>query len=207
MSTDHLLRILKPTTLRVCRQNPDRVTIGDMAEARVETGLLDLLTSPVAGVDLPLGAGILPEVLVCHGIAGTAAYVALGDTERKQSGFDWAGTELDLTWKRPGRRGEALIGRARVGARRAMTLNVDVETSSEATGEVIMTGCFQFVAVRDGHALLLEDEMLLFEQPAPEASPETSPTRLSRRVTNAIRSPRATIRRLCSRLRGSGQCP
>ncbi len=172
MSADHLLRILKPAVVRVSRQQPDRASLGDMVEMRVEPGLLDLLTSPVAGSGLPLGAGVLPEFLVCHGIAGTAAGVAIGETGRTHHAFHWTGVGLDLTWRRAAHQGEALVGRARVSEKRAMSLLVAVETASAETGEVIMTGHFQFVPVRDGRALLLEDSMLLFAQPDPEAARE-----------------------------------
>jgi hypothetical protein len=174
-----LLRIPKPTTTQIHRQHPGRLSIGDVAETRVDTGLLSLLTSQEGGSDLPLGAGVLPELLACHGIAGAAACVVLGDTERKQQHINWSGATMDLTWKRSARQGEPLLARAQVSKRRAMSFLIDVETLSAATNEVLMTGQFQFVAVRNGRAVLLEDDMLLFEDPAAIISSETRRTRPS----------------------------
>jgi hypothetical protein len=55
VSTGHLLRILKPTTTKVSRREPGRLTAGDSAEARIESGMLDLLTAPMAVGSIPLG--------------------------------------------------------------------------------------------------------------------------------------------------------
>lgn len=201
MSAGYFLRILKPTTTRVCRQQPGRASIGDTAEARVGSGLIDLLTSPVAGSRLPLGAGILPETLACHAIAGTAAYLAIGDHEKTRHDFEWSGGEVELTWERPARRGESLIGRARVSEMRRLTLDVDVETSSEATGEVITTGQFRFVAVREGRAVRIEDSLLSFEQPAGEAAPDTLPAQPPTGSAGGAGSVRGLLRRLRGRWR------
>jgi acyl-CoA thioesterase FadM len=166
MSADYLLRILKPRTISVRRQTPGRATIGDTAEARLEPGILELLASPMAGGSLPLGAGVLPETMICFSIATTAAWLAVGEHERKRIPFSWLGGELELTWARPARRAEALIGRARLREMHRFTLNVDMETSSAETGEVIMTGQIRFIAVRGGRALRLTDSLLVFEQAA-----------------------------------------
>ena len=201
MSAGYFLRILKPTTTRVCRQQPGRASIGDTAEARLEPGLLDLLASPIAGSSLPFGAGILPETIICHSIAGTAAYLAIGDHEKKRSDFGWSGGDVELTWKRPTRRGEVLIGRARVSELRGMTLRVAVETLSGVTGEVITSGIFGFVAIRDGRAVRLNDSMLLFELPAQE-SPSGMPLADSPEpAVPAARSTRGALRRLYQRWR------
>ena len=201
MSAGYHLRILRPTTTRVSRQQPGRASIGDTAEARGGPGLLDLLTSPVAGGRLPLGAGILPETLACHAIAGAAAYLAIGDDEKTRHDFEWSGGEMELAWQRPARRGEVLIGRARVSEMRRLTLDVDVETSSEATGEVITAGRFRFVAVREGRAVRLEDSMLLFERPAAEAAPDTQPAQPPGGTPGGARSFRGLFRRLRARWR------
>jgi len=160
----YLLRILKPTTISVRRQKPGRATMGDSAEARLEPGILDLLACPGAGSSLPLGAGILPATVVCHSAAATAAYLALGDHERKHKTFDWSGGELEETYARPVRRGEALIGRARLKEMRRFILLVEVETASAETGETLMTGEIRFVAIRGGRALQLRDRLLVFER-------------------------------------------
>jgi len=195
VSTDYLLRILKPTTTRISRHRPGRATMGDSAEALVEPGLLDLLASPVAGASMPLGAGLLPETMTALSIAATAAYLALGDQEREYRPADWAGGELDLTWARPARRGETLIGRARLREMRRFTLHVDVETASADAGDVIMTGEIQFVAVRRGRALRLRDSLLAFEQPALEAVRDRCLARPARRAARALRSLSGALRR------------
>lgn len=53
MADDEILRIVKPIATKVHRQQPDRVSIGDSAEAVLEGAVLDLLASPVAGGNLP----------------------------------------------------------------------------------------------------------------------------------------------------------
>ena len=201
VSAGYFLRILKPTTTRVCRQRPGRAGIGDTAEARLEPGLLDLLTSPVAGSSLPLGADVLPETIICHSIAGTAAYLAIGDHEKERSDFGWTGGDVELTWKRPARRGEVLIGRARVSELRGMTLRVAVETLSEVTGEAITTGSFGFVAMRDGRAARLDDSMLLFELPVQERSSSMGSVDSPEPAVLAARSTRGALRRLYRRWR------
>ncbi len=51
-----------------------------------------------------------------------------------------------------------------------MTLEVEVETTAEAAGDVVLSGRFRFVALHDGHALLLEDDLLLLRPPLQAAS-------------------------------------
>jgi len=205
VSTDHLLRILKPTTTSVRRQRAGRATMGDSAEAVVGPGMLDLLTSPVAGGSMPLGAGILPETIAGLSIAATAAYLALGDEERKHHPFNWAGGELELTWKRAARRGETLVGRARLREMHRFTLDVDVETCSATTGDVLMTGEIRFVGIRDGRAVRLRDSLLAFEQPALEAARERLLVQPARRGGRALRSLCGALRRLCAGSRGAGK--
>ncbi|UCH34537.1 MAG: hypothetical protein JSV65_18770 [Armatimonadota bacterium] len=203
MSTDYLLQILKPTTTKICRQHPGRATIGDTAEALNEPGMLDLLASPVAGGSLPLGAGVLPETMVAFSVGTTAAWLVVGEHEKKPCPFNWLGGELELTWNRPARRGEALIGRARLKEMRRFTLHVDMETSSAQTGEVLMTGEIRFVAVRGGRALRLSDSLLVFEQPTPEAAQDSSPAEPSGRTGSARFSLREALRRLRPGSRGT----
>jgi hypothetical protein len=164
MSTDYLIRLLKPTTISVYRQKPGRATMGDRAEARLEPGILDFLSCRTSAGSLPLGAGILPTTVILHSAAATAAYLALGDHERAHKTFDWSGGELDETYTRPVRLGEALIGRARLKEMRRLVLLVGVETASADTGEKLMTGEIRFVAIRDGRALQLRDRLLVFER-------------------------------------------
>lgn len=173
--------------------------MGDSAEAVVGPGMLDLLTSPVAGGSMPLGAGVLPETIIGLSIAATAAYLALGDHERKHRPLNWAGGELELTWRRAARRGEALVGRARLREMGRHTLNVDVETSSAETGEVLMTGEIRFVGIRDGQAVRLEDSLLAFERPALEAARDKLLAQPSSRVARVLLPLGGALRRLCAR--------
>jgi hypothetical protein len=199
VSTGYLLRILKPTTTRVSRREPGRVTAGDSAEAQIESGMLDLLSSPVAGSSLPLGAGVLPEIILALSAAGTAAYLVLGHHDRDNDTFDWLAAGLALSWRRPVRRGEVLIGRARLRDVRRSTLHLAVETSAAATGEVLMTGELEFVPVREGRALRLSDGMLAFEGPSPEAARTCFSAHTGGRVARLLLALRGALHRLCSR--------
>jgi len=202
VNTRYLLRIPKPVTVRVCRQMPGRASVGDTAEARLEPGLLDLLASPIAGSALPLGAAILPETIICHSIAGTAAYLAIGDHEKRRTDFGWSGGDLELTWNRPARRAEVLIGRARVSELRGMTLRVAVETLSEMGDEVLASGLFGFVAIRDGRAVRLDDGMLLFDQPTQETASDMHVAAAPGTAVPVGPPSAGLLRRLWRRLRG-----
>lgn len=173
--------------------------MGDSAEAVVGPGMLELLTSPVAGGSMPLGAAVLPETMIPFSVATTAACLALGDQERKHHPVYWLGGELELTWMRAARRGETLIGRARLREMRRFTLDVDFEASSAETGEVLMTGEIRFVGIRDGRAVRLEDSLLAFERPALEAPRDKLLAPPSSRVARALLYLGGALRRLCAR--------
>ncbi len=175
------------------------MTAGDSAEAQIESGMLDLLSSPVAGSSLPLGAGVLPEIILALSAAGTAAYLVLGHHDRDNDTFDWLAAGLALSWRRPVRRGEVLIGRARLRDVRRSTLHLAVETSAAATGEVLMTGELEFVPVREGRALRLSDGMLAFEGPSPEAARTCFSAHTGGRVARLLLALRGALHRLCSR--------
>jgi len=199
VSTDYLLRILKPTTLKVSRQQPGRATVGDSAEALVQPGMLNLLTSPAAGSTLPLGAGVLPETMIGLSVAGTASYLALGDQERKHRPFYWLGVGLELAWRRPARKGEGLVGRALLKGIRHYTVHMEVEACSAETGEVIMTGEMEFAAVRGGRAMRLTDSLLAFDQPEVGAQQAEQSLRPPRSGTGALLFLRRVVRCLLAR--------
>ena len=193
---EHILRIIKPIATRVRRQQPDRVSLGDSAEAVLEGSMLDLLSSPVAGGALPVGAGFLPETMTVFAISASAAYLALGEREMGGRMSGWTGGGLEISWVRCARRGEVLVARARVREKRRYTLHVDVETASAASGELLMTGEIQFVAVRGGRAVPITDDMFLFGAARGGGGLRAPSIRALRRIARALRSPRRTIRRL-----------
>lgn len=167
VSSDYLIRVLKPTATCIRRQDPERVSAGDSAQAVFECDMLDLLASPLAGSDLPLGAGVLPETITALSAAGTACYLALGDQEAKGRDFDWLSSGLELTWARSVNRGEQLVGSARLKQCCGAGMRFDVETTSAVTGEPIMSGEIEFVPVRGGRVARLTDGMLVL-RPRPD---------------------------------------
>lgn len=201
MADEYVLRIVKPFATRLLREQPDRVSIGDSAEAVLEGSILDLLSYPVAGGSLPLGAGVLPETMTVWAVSASASYLALGEREMGGRLRGWTGGGFEVSWTRRAHRGEALIGRARVRERRRYTLHVDVETASAASGEVLMTGEIQFVAVQGGRAVPVTDDMFLFDGARGKAALRGSSIRALRRVARALLSPRRTISRLRAAVR------
>jgi len=201
VADDEILRIVKPIATKVHRQQPDRVSIGDSAEAVLEGAVLDLLASPVAGGNLPLGAGVLPETMTVFALSASAAYLALGEREMGGRLPGWAGGGLEISWTRGGRGGETFVGRARVREKRRYTLHVDVETASAASGELLMTGEIQFVAVRGGRAVPITDDMFLFDGARRKAALRGHGVRPLRRLARALLSPRRTLRRLRAAVR------
>lgn len=194
MDSGYILRVIKPTRSKVLRRTPDRASIGDSAEAVLEGDILDLLASPVAGGRMPLGAGFLPQTMAALGVAASAAYLALGESETKNPAFAWTGGEFELSWTRPARRGEALVGRARLREMQRYTLRVDVETASAASGDIIMTGDIRFLAVRGGRALPLAEELLSFDHARLRLPFPDSLARAARRIARVALSPRRTAR-------------
>jgi acyl-CoA thioesterase FadM len=211
VDSGYILRVIKPTRSKVLRRTPDRANIGDSAEAVLEGDILDLLASPVAGGKMPLGAGFLPQTMAALGVAASAAYLALGEparasgrparaggprsgSETKNLAFAWTGGEFELSWRRPARRGEALVGRARLREMQRYTLRVDVETASAASGDVIMTGEIKFLAVRGGRALPLAEELLSFDHARLRLPFPDSLARAARRIARVALSPRRTVR-------------
>jgi len=193
-----ILRVVKPTTTRAHRHRAGRATIGDSAEAVLEGDILDLLASPVAGGRMPLGAGFLPETMAPLAVAFCAACLAVGESETKNPALAWTGGELEVSWSRPARRSEALVGRARLREMRRYTLDVDLETASAASGDVIMTGEFRFLAVRGGRALPLTEELLSFDHARVKLPFPDSWARAARRIARVALSPRRALRILRS---------
>jgi len=134
-----MIRVPRPRVLSVTRSRPDQVTIGDVADARLDPGIIALLESP-------LGAGYQARYNVPIGLATTAAMAVLGPLTRD---VDWAGTGVDIEWlDEPGLNDTVLVeARLEKLSERQSRFSLRARTQS---GVGLYRGALRMAALRDG---------------------------------------------------------
>src|SRR5689334_3573205 len=84
-----MIRVPRPCIVSVRRCRPTCVSIGDVAEAQLDAGLIALLESP-------LGTGYHPRYNIPVGLASTAALAVLAPATTEE--INWIGRDLEIEW-------------------------------------------------------------------------------------------------------------
>ncbi len=134
-----MIRVPRPRVVSVRRRQAGQVAIGDVAEARLEPGIIALLESP-------LGAGYQARYNVPVGLATTAAMAVLAPVSQ---GVDWTGTGLDIQWSGTPELQDIVLAEARLEkiSERLARFSTSARTAS---GAELYRGTLRMAAIRDG---------------------------------------------------------
>src|SRR4051794_41836572 len=84
-----MICVPRPRIVSVRRCQPSRVSIGDLAEAQLDPGLIALL-------ETPLGTRYHPRYNIPVGLASTAALAVLASATTAE--INWIGRDLEIEW-------------------------------------------------------------------------------------------------------------
>jgi len=140
LSSTSMIRVPRPRVLWVRRHLPDRVTVGDTAQSRLDPGTIALL-------DSPLGAGYLARYNIPVMLASTSAMAILAPACR--GGIDWAGRNLEVEWFAVPGDHDVIVAEARLEQFSEQMARFATRGRTE-TGTVLYRGVLRQVALRDG---------------------------------------------------------
>lgn len=129
-------QVSPPTVLARLQAVAGKVSAGDWAEVRLETGLLALLMKPDGGTGVPPGRGVHPMSGIPLGIGVEAAIVAASGRE---NGIDVL-RACHCAYESPMRPHEPVVARGEVLAIGQRHVSVKMEVRSEADGRLLMRG-------------------------------------------------------------------
>jgi hypothetical protein len=135
-----MIRVPRPRIVSVRRSHPKRVSIGDVAEARLDPGLMAILEGPI-------GVGYHPRYNLPVSLAATAAVAVL--TPTASDGSSWAGRDLEVEWFGTPGIDDSVVAQARLEefSERLARFSIQGRT---VTGQALYSGSLRMLARRDG---------------------------------------------------------
>jgi hypothetical protein len=137
-----MIRAPYPRILSVRRLHPNRISPGDIAEARLDPGLMAILDS-----DLQLGAGYQPRYNVPVGLASTAANAVLAPSIN--DGRGWAGRDIEIEWLGLPGVDDAILAEAHLEEFTERLARFTVQGRT-VTGQPLYRGTLRMMSWRDG---------------------------------------------------------
>ena len=191
-----MMRVPRPRVVSVRHRHPGRVTPGDMAEVRLEPGLIALLESPAGGTRVSPGAGFQARYNVPVSVATTAAHALLVFVTRE--GTYWVGRDIEVEWFGAPGLGDTVLATARIEEANQRLARFTVSGCTLAGG-ALYRGTLRMAAMRaeyEGVRARLEEASRLQQAKAWPgglriAAPESIPMGRSGSVTVEVSNPEA----------------